>query len=275
MKMPKDEAQNNGIVKMIRPFLCFLLLLGLSKAGFASPRPLDRLFAEAQSAFELADTLPATDNDAKTEAFRRVAVLYQGMIDRGVRSGAVYYNQGNAWTRAGEPGRAIAAYLTAKRYLPLDPYLDANLRSVAGAGFKESKPMIESVLFWQNLVGYPQKLRWTLILGVLTFLLATTLLFRPRRLLRRVTLLMVVLSLVMTVSAIYDWYRFDYLSHAVVAIEQAMPRKGNSLQYEPAFTAPLALGTVGVVTGQRGDWVQLRFDTGKDAWLPKEQVVVF
>ena len=260
---------------MTRPFLCFLVLLGLSKVGVASPKPLERQFAEAQSAFEQADALPAMDNAAQTEAFRRAAVLYQGLIDCGVRSGAVYYNQGNAWARADEPGKAMAAYLTAKRYLPLNPYLDANLRSVAGTEFKESRTMMESVFFWQNLIGYPQKLRWALILAVLTFLSATTLLFAPHRLLRRIMLLMVVLTFVMTVSAVYDWYRFDYLSHAVVAVEQAMPRKGNSLQYEPAFTTPLVLGTVGVVTDQRGDWLQLRFDAGKNAWLPKEQVVVF
>jgi len=261
---------------MIRPpFLCFLLLFGLSRAIVASSADVNHVFAEAQSVFEQADALPAADKDGKAAAFRRAAVLYQGIIDDGVRSGAVYYNQGNAWARAGEPGRAIAAYLTAKRYLPLDPYLDANLRSVAGSGFTESKPMIESVFFWQNWIGYPQKLRGALTLGVLTFLLAATLLFLPHRWTRRVTLLMFALTLIMSASAVYDGYRFDYLSHAVVAVEQAVPRKGNSLQYEPAFTTPLALGTVGVAINQRGDWIQLRFDGSQEAWLPKEQVVVF
>ena len=256
-------------------FLFFFALLGLSQEIIASRTEVDRLFAEAQIAFEQADALSTTDAVAKTEAFRRCAILYQGIVDCGVRSGPVYYNQGNAWARANEPGRAIAAYVTAKRYMPLDPYLDANLRSVAGTGFKQSTPIIESVLFWQNLIGYSAKFHWALTLGVLTFLWGTTLFFWAHRVMRRVTALLLALTLVMTVSAVYDWYRFDKIPRAVVAVEQAVPRKGNSSQYEPAFTTPLALGTVGVVTGRRSDWVQLRFDDGREAWLPEEQIVAF
>lgn len=86
---------------------------------------------------------------------------------------------------------------------------------------------------------------------------------------------MLALTVILSASAAYDWYRFDCLRHGVVAVDQVMPRKGNSLQYEPAFTTPLSLGSLGTVTDQRGDWVQLRFAADQEGWLPKEQVVVF
>ena len=254
-------------------FLPFLLLLLLP--GKLTASSVDRLFTEAQAAFERADALPPADKAAKTETFRRAASLYQEIVDQGVRSGMLYYNLGNAQVRAGDPGRAVAAYLTAKRYLPLDPYLEANLRSVIGSEGKQSTPMIELIFFWQNLLGYPQKFRWATTLAVLTVLSAAALLFLPHRRTRQVTLLLLALTIVASMSAVYDWYRFDFLRHGVVAVEQAIPRKGNSLQYEPAFTAPLPLGSFGVVTDQRGDWLQLRFDANREGWLPKEQVVVF
>ena len=58
--------------------------------------------------------------------------MYQSLLDRGIRSGAILYNQGNAFMKAGHRGQAIAAYLEAKRYLPRNPYLDANLRFAQG-----------------------------------------------------------------------------------------------------------------------------------------------
>jgi len=256
-------------------FLPLVLLLLLSGELTASNVDVNRLFTEAQATFERADALPAADKAAKTEAFRCAASLYQEIVDQGVCSGAVYYNLGNARVRAGEPGKAVAAYLTAKRYLPLDPYLEANLRSIIGTEARQSMPIIELVFFWQNLIGYSQKFRWATTLGVLTVLSATTLLFLPHRRTRQVTLLLFALATVASTSAVYDWYRFDFLRHGVVVVERATSRKGNSLQYEPAFTAPLPLGSLGVVTDQRGDWLQLRFDADREGWLPKEQVTVF
>jgi len=242
-------------------FLFLLLLVGVDKL-VASNVEGDRLFVDAQAAFEQAE-------------FRRAAALYQQIVDRGGRSGAVYYNLGNALVQAGEPGRAVAAYLAAKRYLPLDPYVEANLRSVVGSEAKSPIPMIEHVFFWQNWVGYPQKFRSATFLCVLTVLSATVLLVWPRRRARQLTLLLLVLATVASLSAVYDWYRFEYRRHGVVAVEQAEPRKGNSLHYEPAFTKPLPLGSLGVVIDQRGSWLQLRFDAGQEGWLPKEQVAVF
>ncbi len=240
-----------------------------------SPSEADRLFANAQTLFEQADAMPKEGKTSKTEAFRRVALMYQKIVDDGVRSGAVYYNQGNAWVRADEPGRAIAAYRSAQRYLPLDPYVAANLRSVLGSIPEQPKPLLEYVFFWQDWIGYPQKFRGALLLGLLTALCATVFLFYPRRWLRRVAFVGLSLTFLMSASAVYDWYRFDYLRHAVVAVPQAVPRKGNSLQYEPAFKTPLTLGSSGIVIDRRGDWVHLRFEGDQDGWLTQEQIVVY
>ena len=57
----------------------------------------------------------------------------------------MYYNLGNAYFRAGEYGRAIAAYRKAKPYRPRDPYLEANLRqalSVAPGRLPEPPPSV-------------------------------------------------------------------------------------------------------------------------------------
>ncbi len=86
-----------------------ILFLGLA-AFSGCQRSLDprmaQKFQAAQAAF---------DRAAKPEDFLKVAAMYQEMIDDGAVSGAVFYNQGNAWMRARQPGRAIAAYRQAQR----------------------------------------------------------------------------------------------------------------------------------------------------------------
>ena len=72
-------------------------------------------------ALELFDT-------AKSAAdYRESADLLESIVADGYRNGAVYYNLGNAYFRAGEYGRAILNYRKAKPYRPRDPYLSANL----------------------------------------------------------------------------------------------------------------------------------------------------
>ena len=81
-------------------------------------------FQRAQEAFDQAQ---------QPDEFLRVAALYQEMLDTGLVSGAVLYNQGNAFMRAGQRGRALACYRQAVRYRPRDPYLAANLNYALGS----------------------------------------------------------------------------------------------------------------------------------------------
>ena len=81
-------------------------------------------FQAAQQAF---------DDARKPEEFAKAAMLDQEILDRWGMSGAVLYNQGNAWMQAGQPGRAVASYRLAQRYLPRNPRLDANLLSALGS----------------------------------------------------------------------------------------------------------------------------------------------
>src|SRR3972149_3770731 len=101
-------------------FFCLLVLPGCT---YSLDPSLAQKFQAAQAAF---------DRAAKPEDFVKVASMYQEMIDDGAVSGAMFYNQGNAWMRARQPGRAIAAYRQAQRYLPRNPYLQANLDYALG-----------------------------------------------------------------------------------------------------------------------------------------------
>ena len=101
--------------------LAMMILATSVLAGCASAPDLQtsRQFQEIEQAFTEARS---------PKEFEQVAGRYQQLIDDGLQSGAVLYNQGNAWMRAGQTGRAIACYRQAQRFRPNDPYLSANLQ---------------------------------------------------------------------------------------------------------------------------------------------------
>lgn len=246
------------------------MLLAVLAAGCAAvpDEDLTKTFHQAQQTFDAAQ---------QRKDFLKAASLYQEVLDRGVVSGGLLYNQGNAWMRAGERGRAIAAYRQAQRYWPRNPYLEANLDFALGAGQPaRPKPVIEHLLFWQDWLSYPNKFVITASLAVLAAALGLIGLFRRRTaIVRRAALAFALAAGVMAVSAGYDWYRIDHLRHGVVIAEQTIARKGNSASYQATFTEPLDEGAEFRVLEVRGSWLRVRFAGGEDAWIPELEAVIY
>lgn len=251
---------------------CILILSGLalaSNAGCQSAADADVLakFQAAQEAFEAAES---------ADDFRRVAARYQEILDGGTVSGAVLFNQGNAFMRAGLRGRAIASYRRAQRYRPRDPYLDANLRSaLTGPPDPWGKPLLEYLFFWQDWLSYPAKFQLSGLAAGAAFLIATINLWLPRRWLRRLAAVVLLATLILAASASYDWYRFDRLRHGVIVAKEVVARKGDAESYQPAFNQPLSEGTEFRLLEDRGEWVLVRLAERREGWLPREAIVTF
>ncbi len=208
----------------------------------------------------------------------RVANLYQVILDHGFVSGTVLFNQGNALMRADQRGRAIAAYQQAKRYRPRDPYLDANLRNALGSNASGAarSSIRRYVLFWQDWLSYREKFSLT------TATLGLTLLFRlvarllaNGRLLKRLVLPIALFTLAMGVSTAYDWYRFDAITYGVIVQHETVARKGNSKNYEQAFTVPLAEGTEFELLERRDDWLLIHVSQAGKGWIPAYSAAVY
>src|SRR5271155_660261 len=134
------------------PVLIALMQFLPAVAIGAEPGTRERTFLRA---LELFDAAKAPGD------YRESAALLESLLADGFRNGAVYYNLGNAYFRAGEYGRSIAAYRKAKPYRPRDPYLEANLRqalSVAPGRLPEPPaPWWSHVLFWSGWLSFPEK----------------------------------------------------------------------------------------------------------------------
>lgn len=249
--------------------ICLIFVAGLLPGCRPSVDPaLYGKFQSAEAAFEESQT---------PEEFRRVAALYQEILDSGVVSGAVLYNQGNAFMRAKMPGHAVAAYRRAQRYRPNDPYLAANLANAkaGAAGMENRKPLVEYVLFWQDWISLPAKFQLSSGCALATLVLAGIGVWWSRRAFLRLGTLALLVTIAMTVSATYDWYRFLHLKHGVLVAEGVIARKGNGDSYEPAFTAELDEGTEFLVQEERGDWLLIRLSGDQEGWIRRVEAVVY
>ena len=224
------------------------------------------IFQKAQETF---------DRAASPDDFLQAAALDQEILDRGVVSAAVLYHQGNALMRAGQRGRAIAAYRQAQRYRPRDSYLEANLLSATSGDAAPRRAIIEYLLFWQDWLGYGEKFTLAGVAAGLTFALALAASLLGRRRLARLALASLAVTLLLMFSAGYDWYRYEYLVHGVTIDRQTVARKGYAASYEPALTAPLSEGTEFLVVQRRGGWLLVRLAGGQEGWLPENAAVVY
>jgi hypothetical protein len=274
MQVLKTKNEKRGKLPNLRFAICNLQFAILFLCLFVLPGCARNLYPRLAQKFQAAQT--AFDRATKPEDFVKVAAMYQEMIDDGAVSGAVFYNQGNAWMRAKQPGRAIAAYRQAERYLPRDPHLEANLQYALGLGVSTHRPIFETVLFWQNWLSYPEKFYGAAAATLLTFCFASIMLFASRRRLwRRLVLAGAAITVLLIVSAAYDWYRFDYVVHGVITQADVVARKGNAESYEPALSEKLSEGTEFQVLEHRGQWLLIRLPGGQEGWVLDRMAVTY
>jgi len=252
-------------MKLALPLISLLLML--SGCGRSLDADATRLFNEAENSFAAARS---------PQDFLKAAAIDQEILDRGWVSGAVYYNQGNSFMRAGQRGRAIAAYRQAERYLGHDPLLEANLAYALGTSVpSERRPLVENILFWQDWINYPNKFLLAAIAVLATFMMLVTALFIRRRVLTRLIAVGVLASVVLIISAGYDCYRYTAQLHGVTVENKTIVRKGNAESYEPALTAPLDEGAEFQLIEHRGNWLWIRLPGDQQGWIPEQTAVVY
>ncbi|MDG2126463.1 MAG: tetratricopeptide repeat protein [Fuerstiella sp.] len=249
------------------PIVLLFSVLVCSGCGSAPDLETSRLFQSAEQIF--------SDADSPAE-FVEAATVYQEILDSGFLSGTVFYNQGNAWMRAGETGRAIAAYRQAQRHLPRDPYLDANLRTaLAGSQLPTGGAMLDYIFFWQSAVSYNEKLILTTVLLAMALLLAMSYQLNRRRIALKRIAYATMIPLVLSAAAVgRDWQQYEQTVRGVVVAETTA-RKGDSETYDPAFLQSLSDGTEFEVINLRNDWIHARFRQTGTGWISSQDCVTY
>ncbi len=246
-----------------------LALLTLFTAGFLHAENLASLFDQANKLYEQAK-------------YDGAANAYQKLVQSEPASAALYFNLGNAWFKAGQSGRAIAAYRQAERLAPRDPNLRFNLnfvrKKVTGA---ESAPA-ES---WRRWLATLTLNEWTaLAMGAswLWFLLLALRELRPtlRRTLSGYTTTAGVAAILLgaiLASALYDQSR---VKQAVIIATNAVIRYG-PLEESQVFYQLRDGSEVTVLDekelslgGKSQTWLQVQDALHRIGWVQRDQVIL-
>jgi tetratricopeptide (TPR) repeat protein len=264
MLLIHDSAsrQTNNALRLL--LLAVIVSLSCSMATAAESGAHERTFVKALELFDQAES---------PDDYRASALVLESIVADGVRSGAVYYNLGNAWFRAGEFGRAILNYRKARPYRPRDPYLAANLQqALASAPGRLPDPPVpwwSHVLFWTDWFSAQTKVR----LAGLSLSLSATLLILAIALQRRSLITAMTVTLVLGVAFSAECLLNDPVqTHRAVIISETTARKGTGKDYEPAFDQPLRDGAEFTVLNETKDWVFGHFEGVGDGWVRKEDV---
>ena len=165
----------------IVPVLAALLLASAARAG--EPNPPTKALSPRETfdeATRLYREAGGAEGEKVKELYREAAKLYAGLAAE-TPNGRVLYDLGNARFRAGEFGRAIAAYRRAERLLPRHRPTRANLayaRDLAPGGGpgRGPHPAAAAFLFWH----YAMSLAETEALGAAAFIVLLGLLAARR-----------------------------------------------------------------------------------------------
>jgi hypothetical protein len=193
---------------------------------------------------------------------------YDQLLTNGIVTPAVLFNQGNAWLRTDQIGKAIACYAQAQRFQPRDPDITANLRLARGKVDPPTAP--------RGLRPWLQRFtsqEWAIAALTLTWLcglvlIARELLPRIRPPTTSLAWLLGGLSVVVTAGAVAAG--IEERRPFAVVISATPARFGPLEESQTAF--PLPDGAEVMVTDRKDAWVQVRSSSGRSGWIPRAHV---
>jgi hypothetical protein len=228
------------------------------------------------------DLLPAFDQANRLYEqgrFTNAAAAYDKLIQAGHASTTLYFNLGNAWFKAGQPGRAIAAYRHAERLSPRDPNVRFNLqfarKQVTGS---ESR----SLPLWRRCLQALTLTEWTeLAVGGwwLWFGLLALREWKPdlKRPLRGYTATAGVVAVFVVACLGMAMREASALNEAVVVVPNVVVRRGpleeSQVFYQLRDGSEVTVLDEKPVT-EKEAWLQVRDDARRVGWLRRDQVVL-
>lgn len=205
--------------------------------------------------------------------YEEAARGYESLLQAGVETGNLYYNLGNAYFKLGRKGKAIANYLRARKAMPHDGDVFANLNFVTS--------LLEEAQIEESL-GWPQRLfaamrdaltpgGWFGLCAALFWLVCVILGVCVFRVGFRKTggVLSAALLVVWGLGLFFFGHAAAHVSkrHLAVIIEPTV-----EVRYSPSYSGALAFelheGLQVRIVRQEGQWTHVRLTRDKSGWVP-------
>lgn len=259
--------------------LCVAILLALPAAGWGVAENDENRVQNPQSLFYQANAF--YENGRYAEA----AGLYLNLIRSGYESGNLYFNLGNTYFKLGRRGLAVLYYEKAKRLIPHDADLKANL-AYALEGVDEGTPDWKGEFLRSIINAFPTE--QLILLTSLSFFLVTAMIILVILFPEKIRVpgdgsgrtgyqawwlgCVFLLGLFFLFSLSLTGLQYlDRLTPYGVAISA-----GGEVRYEPSKEATihfsLAEGSRVKITGEKDDWYLIVRSDGRRGWVKKSYV---
>ncbi len=209
--------------------------------------------------------------------YKEAVKEYEKIVSNGFESGNLYYNLGNSYFKAGEPGKAILNYERAKRLIPEDADLAANIKYVTSiiqgyhpAGMENLFSKLNKILFGNfKLDGL------TIFLSCLYFLLfmiltAGLFLHFIKRLFK---FIIPVFVLVIILGGMSMAEKIHSLQRKGVIISREVQAKFEPFDKATTFFE-LPQGSKVDLIGKEGAWSKIRRFDGKKGWIKSDSIEI-
>jgi hypothetical protein len=250
-------------IRRLRRVIGGLIVAGSICASRAEP---------AASAFDQANKL------YEQGKYAEAAAGYEAMIHSGATSPTLYFNLGNACFKAGQKGRAIAAYRQAETLAPRDPSLRFNLQFVRNSvSGRDTVPGTR----WQRWLATLTLNEWTaLAAGAfwLWFLLLALREFRPawRKTLSGYTTAAGLAAVLLAACLGAAAFEQANTRSAVVIVPEAIVRYGpleeSQVFYQLRDGMEVSVLDEKQISGNEA-WLQVQDNAHRVGWLKRDQVI--
>ena len=246
--------------------LSMVLVLFAAALSGAEEKKTDpnQLFYTANHSYEQRDYIKAVEG-------------YVAILETGLESGSLYYNIGNGFLKMGKLGHAILCYEKAKRFIPHDSDLEANLsyaRSlVESVSDGVGRNLIVKLI---NRIFEDYSLRAVTLSATILYLVLVALVilfiikpFFARRF--RIVLFIVIALFVLNLSAfVIRYFDEQILKHGIV-VQREVECKYEPIEKSTTYYTLHEGGDV-LVLKTRDGWRQIKRPDGKIGWVKKEAV---
>ena len=203
--------------------------------------------------------------------------IYEHWLQNGPQNGHVLYNLGNSYYRLGLKGKAMASFLGARKHLPRDPDVKANLAFVHqhisdNLDYKETKGATQIFTFWVNSSTSKEILNIFVVFWALGISFLVIYVWK-----RDLTYLKSFAGTFLSISAIFIIAFF--ISHnksttwgavtSKIAQVRSGPAKGNTLVFELHEGAPF------IVKKAQNNWYLIKLSDGKTGWISKKEALAY
>ena len=236
----------------------------------------ERIFAEANEAYQRGQAARATDAAHAKQAFASAAEKYRMLVDAGIRNDRLHVNLGNAYLQSGQRGRATAAYLRALQINPGNRQARKNLRYIQqpSPGLGTEPAAFASVRAW---LGHdaarllPQWVWLTIALGTWVTLWGIVMLWLFRPLVYGRAAVCLLLLIVVVCGTAWGSIEAQRYRRQIVAVDQAVVRTHNGDTFPEVPSSPLPEGTIVELIEDRREWLHVRLDDGTTGWIRAAQ----